>query len=362
MKKILQKFKDFMNKEVQFENESSSFYIMMRWYYFVTAIYIFIFSIIAVVTDLWKNMPIIFIWLPLHIASFFTTYKFKKRVVFHIFSVGILTWFIIAECLMGWDYGAQYFLYPLLVVSFFATQNNYIGKFLYTSFICLLHMLAYFYTSNHEPIIVLEPSIKLIIAILHMLTLFISIFVVCTMFSNTEQEALERLAEYNKRLKREAETDALTGLLNRRSMYKALDKAAEVMQDKTYTVVMGDIDFFKKINDTKGHECGDVVLKIIANYFKGYMTNYGEVSRWGGEEFLFVFKGNSEKTYMLVEEMRKHIEEMEIMYNEERVNVTMTFGMGECDTTLTTTQLIKRVDDRLYEGKQAGRNRVIIQG
>lgn len=362
MKRLIQRFKNFMNKPVTFEGESSSFYIMMRWYYFVTAVYILLFTIIVIVTDVWKSMPIIFIWLPLHLLSFFTTYRYKKRTVFHIFSVGIIIWFIVAEILMGWNYGAQYFLYPLLVVSFFAVQDNYIGKFLYTCGICLLHMLAYSYTRYHLPLIIIDTDVMQIIAILHMLTLFVSIYVVCTMFSNNEQEAMEKLAEYTKRLEVEAETDALTGLLNRRSMYKALNKAAEEMQNKTYTVVMGDIDYFKKINDTRGHECGDVVLKEISKYFKEFMIQYGEVSRWGGEEFLFVFKGNKEKTYKLVEEMRQHIEEMKIYYNDERVKVTMTFGVGECEPTLTTTQLIKRVDDRLYEGKQAGRNRVIKEG
>ncbi len=359
MEKKKSSLKDFLFKNVSFDSEESQFILMMRIYYIITALYIIAFYTFAAATGIFSQAPILAVWLPLHIACFFTTYRFNRRLIFHIFSSGILIWLIYSVYLMGEDYGAHYFIYPLMVISFFATYKNFRGKVIYMVFLFLINIGVYFYGKKHSPVITINNAQGDIINIMYIVTLFVCMFVICFIFSNTNQTALEKLNSYNRRLKKEAETDALTGLINRRSMYRVLEENMNI-KDTNFTVAIGDIDFFKKINDTKGHNFGDEVLKNISEYFLAYMNDKGFVCRWGGEEFLFLFPScNAEKAYNYVLEMRQHIERTSIIYGGEAINVTMTFGIEEYKSELLVTELIHKADDKLYAGKKGGRNTVV---
>ncbi len=351
--------RDFILKNVSFDSEESQFILMMRLYYIITALYIVAFYIFTAISGLIKEMPVILIWLPLHVACFFTTYRCGRRLVFHIFSGGILTWLMYSVYLMGEDYGAHYFIYPLMVISFFATYKNFIGKALYMLFLLGLNIALYFYGKSHVPVVKITEEQGDVINIMYTVTLFVCMFVICFIFSNTNQSALEKLNLYNKRLKKEAETDALTGLMNRRSMYKILEENIDVT-DSMFSVAIGDIDFFKKINDTKGHNFGDEVLKSLSEYFANAMENKGFVCRWGGEEFLFLFPScDIDTAFEYVSEIKRHIEKTPITYKDETISVTMTFGVEEYKSELLITELINKADDKLYAGKTCGRNMVV---
>jgi len=160
-------------------------------------------------------------------------------------------------------------------------------------------------------------------------------------------------------LKRLIERDPLTGLYNRRAAEKKLKK---LEADGTRaSISIGDIDFFKKFNDSFGHECGDIVLKEVATRLNEGMRGKGFVARWGGEEFLLVFEGmENVSAGMYLTEILQSVRDRVIEYNGEEHKVTMTFGVaGHIDGEEIATQ-IRRADDKLYEGKQGGRNRVVV--
>lgn len=361
LKSFAKKIWQLINKEVSYEDEASQFYVMMRLYYIITAVYIFIFDIVVACAGLLKYMPIVFIWLPLHIASLITTYHLRRRMVFHVFSAGITVWMVLSVHLMGWEFGAQYFMYPLIVISFFATYKNIRGKAVYTVYLCLMQMAMYLYARDHEPVVPVSPALGCGLQMMTTVAMFLCMFVICLMFSNTNQAALEKLSFYNERLKQEAETDTLTGLMNRRRMYAELEERTQNHKGEYFAIAMGDIDFFKNINDTKGHNCGDHVLRAISEYFKEYMEGKGMVCRWGGEEFLFLFTNqNGDDAYHHVLAMNHHIETLPIEYKGETVHITMTFGVEEFDFQSPVTYLIKMADDKLYTGKNSGRNQVIF--
>lgn len=350
----------FINKDVSFEDEASQFYIMMRLYYIITAVYILFFNAFAVGFGFWRQMPVLFAWLPLHVLSFFGTYRYRRRVVFHMFSAGILIWIVLAVHFMGWKYGAQYFMYPLMVISFFATSKNYVGKAIYSVVLFVLYVFLYTYGMGHGAVVQLPDRIDDMMLFMSTFILFLCMFVICFMFSNSNQSALQKLAGYNKKLKQEAQTDALTGLYNRHYMYQVLDVAVNQQNYSQFTIAMGDIDLFKKVNDTLGHNCGDYVLKSVAAYFKEYMVGKGTVCRWGGEEFLFLFShDNGDDAFIHVQEMREKIERLAIEYEGTRVPITMTFGVEEYFSGTSVTELIKKADDKLYTGKETGRNKVV---
>ena len=159
-------------------------------------------------------------------------------------------------------------------------------------------------------------------------------------------------------LRRLIERDALTGLYNRRSAERKID-AIEKSGVK-YSVSIGDIDHFKKFNDSFGHECGDVVLKEVAALLNENMSGRGFVARWGGEEFLLVYENmDLEDSYAALMDIREDLHEKNVEYEGQIHKVTMTFGVSQKEENIPINQLICMADDKLYEGKKGGRDRVI---
>lgn len=161
-------------------------------------------------------------------------------------------------------------------------------------------------------------------------------------------------------LRRLIERDVLTGLFNRRSAEKKIDGIEE--SGVRYCVAIGDIDHFKMFNDTFGHECGDVVLREVAHLLNdGMNKREGFVARWGGEEFLLVFvNATLDETYDGLMLIRQALHDKDVEYNGQVHKVTMTFGAAEKTEGVAINHLIRAADDKLYDGKQGGRDRVII--
>lgn len=159
------------------------------------------------------------------------------------------------------------------------------------------------------------------------------------------------------------ERDPLTSLYNRRyggARLRKLQRDSE-KNGMPYSLCLGDIDFFKKVNDTYGHEAGDVVLKKISETLKKSMVGKGFVSRWGGEEFLIVFsKQNGYDAKKEMEIILDKIRSLEILYDGRIIKVTMTFGVVDGSISRDFADLLRESDARLYYGKMNGRNRVVL--
>ncbi len=156
--------------------------------------------------------------------------------------------------------------------------------------------------------------------------------------------------------------DALTGLYNRRCANRKLEQALSksIKNDLPLCLALGDIDFFKKVNDTYGHECGDLVLKQVSRTMKEHIRKQGFVARWGGEEFLIVLEDTDlENAHRLLEEIRLAVSKLEISYEDKIVRVSMTMGLTENDNS-GSDNLLRMADNLLYQGKATGRNRVVV--
>ncbi len=177
---------------------------------------------------------------------------------------------------------------------------------------------------------------------------------------------LDRLQQTNDQLNFTATHDALTGLFNRYSLwdfFEGLEKSGD-----NYCVIMGDLDDFKKINDTYGHDCGDRVLKSVACILLNHTNSDEMACRWGGEEMLLLIRGTREECLSRVGEIREQINGMGIVHEGQQVRVSMTFGFVDCaeqpEETVSSNHaaidwLISVADDRLYTGKRSGKNVVI---
>ena len=153
--------------------------------------------------------------------------------------------------------------------------------------------------------------------------------------------------------------DALTGLANRRSIN---EKYRDIIKKKeAYSVILGDIDDFKQVNDTYGHACGDSVLKSVAEVFKVSVRSGDVVCRWGGEEILVMLpKCNKDTATQIAERIAEGIRKILVISNEGvEVRVTMTFGVAGSDEGRDIKDIVKRADNRLYYGKGHGKNCVV---
>lgn len=165
-----------------------------------------------------------------------------------------------------------------------------------------------------------------------------------------------------KSLSELVERDSLTGLLNRRSGDKRLQQVyrEKIESNTDYCVAIGDIDFFKKVNDTYGHEWGDKVLAKVAAVMKQHLAGKSFVARWGGEEFLLVFHNCLlTDAASVLDEILNEVRKIEITVDEETtIRVTMTFGVCQ-GTTESVNAVLKTADELLYEGKNNGRNQIV---
>ena len=127
----------------------------------------------------------------------------------------------------------------------------------------------------------------------------------------------------------------------------------------SFALAIGDIDLFKRINDTYGHECGDAVLKKVSATLKQHMWHQGIAARWGGEEFLLVFEDTDlETARQQLDELMEKIRALDILYDGQHVSLTMTFGLI-CKPSEDIRLLLKEADEKLYIGKTNGRNQVV---
>ena len=164
-----------------------------------------------------------------------------------------------------------------------------------------------------------------------------------------------KLRMQTKQLKDMASTDPLTKLNNRRAMNLRLAEVS-ISSDK-YVIGIGDIDNFKRVNDTYGHDMGDVVLKGVAKILEETLPQGADAGRWGGEEFLFVIPNSDiESGKKTADEILKNISGMKFEYEGQEFCVTMTIGICEGVKDTSIDNMITRADERLYKGKNSGKN------
>jgi two-component system, cell cycle response regulator len=182
--------------------------------------------------------------------------------------------------------------------------------------------------------------------------------------SSYEQLKLENkeLQETVHKLEKLSITDPLTGLYNRRYITERMEEENEVFlrKNREFSMMLLDIDHFKTLNDTYGHDCGDYVLKLVAQKLLFIVRKSDIVSRWGGEEFLILLPETSKHTAKkLAERIRKNIENMPILYEQCNYHITLTIGISE-NKSESIHNIIKRADNALYIGKNSGRNCVYM--
>jgi diguanylate cyclase (GGDEF)-like protein len=170
----------------------------------------------------------------------------------------------------------------------------------------------------------------------------------------------KELDALNKQLGKVAYQDQLTKVYNRWELERNLKKALALAQNGSkFALIFLDIDHFKKVNDTFGHDMGDMVLRSIVNAVKTFIKPNHVFGRWGGEEFLYLLPDVDEKEAVdFAEEIRKEIDDACFVTVR---HVTVSIGVTMLRPEDSIDSFVKRADEGLYEAKETGRNKVVLK-
>lgn len=167
--------------------------------------------------------------------------------------------------------------------------------------------------------------------------------------------------EIKEKFEREAKIDYLTGLVNRREMYRLLQ--AEIARVSRHggrlAVIMFDYDNFKGINDSHGHEAGDLILQHGSSLLHQILRQEDTCGRWGGEEFIIIQPGTSKSGLLRsAERLRLVFEQHPFQYKESKITATISLGVAVHQPGESAQELLFRADESLYDAKKQGRNKV----
>lgn len=296
----------------------------------------------------------------LFLAIFVLSYQWGTFISYCILNICILGWVYVNVYCFGWDIGIQHFLLVLLVFVFFCKYKHEPLKILYAVSLFALRLSLFYYCQSHEPIIPLQPSLSHTLQIVNTFFIFLSLGLVAYLFSSSTQEMEGKLIEFNKKLLKQANTDTLTGLYNRRRTMEYLEKLLADANTQI-SICLCDIDHFKRVNDTYGHNVGDVVLKKIAETFQTKLPPDTFISRWGGEEFLLIFPhSNGDEAIGTLGVLRQNIRDIVFDGGIENFTISLTYGLVEYDYCSDITTLLKEADEKLYLGKESGRDQIVF--
>lgn len=184
-----------------------------------------------------------------------------------------------------------------------------------------------------------------------------------------DSQRLTTLAHYSDDLQQESQrykllssTDPLTGALNRNGFATEMSQRAPKGKLPLNTMLMIiDLDHFKRVNDTHGHDAGDAVLRETAQIIHKNTRATDRFIRWGGEEFLlFCENTNEQQALLIAEKIRAAIEAMSIRYHDEHIIVTVSIGLGVAASQEDFDNLFQRTDNALYRAKNLGRNCIVL--
>lgn len=294
-------------------------------------------------------------------------YGYEKELIrtFYITYLEIILHSFVATIFIGWRFGFSQYIVGLIPFGYYmcVTLLDDVKKYyiptilgltaLFSFIFC--RMISMFAGSVYQ--LNVSQGVELFIYVFNTLCNFGFLFLVTFVFVMDMQAAANILRTQNVALDNMASIDPLTGLYNRRSMQDFFDEALKAEEE--FSLIMCDIDNFKKVNDTYGHDFGDVVLKEIAQIIIQQVNENGHVCRWGGEEILILCRVQLHKTCEIAENIRSQVENHAFSLHETSIHCSLTLGIAAHRPGNTVEDTITHADRRLYYGKHNGKNRVV---
>lgn len=318
----------------------------------------FVFAMIAGSNMIFLSF--IFLGITIYIKSVYDT---RNKVILSLWlHISFVVTAIVYTNVFGWGSGFYMFIITLVAINYFYACENKTLTYIVVSLESLFVIYLYYLFGNEPP--------KIEIWLLN--TIFASCFLVnfiiiarfCMFASFISSAGYKNLKSERENLEKIAKYDQLTGLLNRRSMELMIKQKLKSQKDDTVAnrvVMLGDIDDFKHINDTFGHDTGDFILKSVSDVLKMTFRKEDYICRWGGEEFLIILPDT--KTDFIYEIQDRLLRNISSIRLPNGISITMTFGMVICVNSINrdVSDVIGLADQLLYKGKNNGKDRIEME-
>lgn len=287
-------------------------------------------------------------------------FRYMIAIVFH---ANVVFATITGVVFAGWDAGVWILLLGIIFANYFLAFNS---KILTYGIVLLeLAILIVLYFLFKDAPTMVPQWVAMTLNIVNTVFIFYAILRLAIFADVITSKGYQRVRDEKEQFEKLSRHDFLTGLLNRRTIEKMLKYELSTLREKNaksnLVVMLGDIDNFKKINDTFGHEWGDTILKEIANTLLTIFRKNDYVCRWGGEEFLIVLPNTKiDFLHKITSRLTKSINSVKL---PDKSSVSMTFGMLVCINGATTDfeWIISRCDELLYQGKKNGKDRIEME-
>ncbi|MDR6962446.1 GGDEF domain-containing protein [Shewanella putrefaciens] len=315
-----------------------------------------IFAILFVFLSVWPLAFIYTLGLSYHLWLSYCAHSHPKQLppIIQWSWVVVFSQSLSAVLILGADAGFQYYLLATIPPSFASIFKPLFYKLIQALIIIVFFLICDIWFIDYEPYYLYSDE---------MISLFrhINVLGACALLAGVSYAYSQIVMSAITALRNVANTDELTGLINRRSLTALIDREAArtLRTHASMSLVLCDIDYFKRINDSYGHAAGDHVLVNVANLLQGVLREYDVVARWGGEEFLLLLPNTDIIEAMKVaERLREIVACSHLSFEEQTIPVTMTLGVAVLgDENWHST--LARADEALYRGKRQGRNCVV---
>lgn len=260
---------------------------------------------------------------------------------------------LLAVHFAGWNSGFHYYI--LALIPFAALNERTRTRMMIAEIAGLIAIYLLLYGSTRDMPFVGRPGlIKTLVPYINVIVPTLAIGVMTYYF---------RIATigYENALKRQASTDSLTGLFNRRRMLESLKEQhiRSKRSEQKAALLLADIDHFKRFNDERGHQFGDVVLCRVASALKESLREQDVCARWGGEEFLMLLPDTDlAGAATVARKLNEAVQSIELD-DADGLSVTLTIGVALLDPEREIYESVREADNAMYQGKESGRNRVV---
>ena len=274
---------------------------------------------------------------------------------------------VVSTYYVGLECGTFFFLFSIIPIVIYFGSLLFKGRqrwgvvlmlvLNFTSFIILY--VSFFYTA---PVYTVSPLMRLCLFVFSAFAMVFAVMFYNVMFIFSSENTVISLEKRNRQLSADASEDALTNLLNRRGFLPLVSSLMNSGNTEPFCIAFCDLDDFKRINDSYGHDAGDEVLKHTTRIIRRELPGC-DICRWGGEEFVILLNDCDLPTAKgRVERLRRTIESNPTVFFNKQIFVTITIGLEQYNDTYKNPEaVIRKSDERMYYGKKHGKNIVIFE-
>ena len=303
----------------------------------------------------------------IYIFCFFLCKQGRILAVYACIILEVTVYSVVSTYYVGLRCGTYCFLFSIIPIIIYFGSSLFKGRqrwgvvlMLVLNFITFAVLYNSF--SDFQPAYSVSPITRTSLVIFSAFAMVFATMFYNAMYIFASEHEVTILEQKNKQLSADAKEDALTTLLNRRGFVPVVKNLMKDAKKNHFCVAFCDLDNFKVVNDTYGHDAGDEVLKHVTLLIKREMQGC-DICRWGGEEIVILMRNTGmNAANAKIEKLRKCVESEPTVFFSKQIPITITIGLAECaDGCREPEEVIKVADARMYYGKQHGKNVVIYE-